>query len=51
MEDIEMGRKAVGRDVGAGLDHCEGQLSGNDDLNMKDGLNSASAAREPRAAF
>ncbi|GFS42888.1 DHHC-type zinc finger family protein [Actinidia rufa] len=36
VEDIEMGRKAVGGDVGAGLDHCEGQLSGNDDLNMKD---------------
>ncbi|KAH7847578.1 hypothetical protein Vadar_027753 [Vaccinium darrowii] len=34
--DIEMGRKAVWGDVGAGLDRCEGQLRGNDGLDIKD---------------
>lgn len=38
VEDIEMGRKAVWGDVGAVLDHQEGQLSDNDGLNNnKDG--------------
>ncbi|KAI3457800.1 hypothetical protein Pfo_014463 [Paulownia fortunei] len=37
VEDIEMGRKAVWGDVGAVLDHPEGQLSDNDGLNTKDG--------------
>ena len=32
-----MGRKAVWGDMGAALEHCEGQLSSNDGLNMKDG--------------
>ncbi|CAL5368627.1 unnamed protein product [Camellia sinensis] len=38
VDDIEMGRKAVWGDVGAGLDRCEVQLSSNDGLNIiKDG--------------
>ncbi|GMP30018.1 hypothetical protein CsSME_00004870 [Camellia sinensis var. sinensis] len=37
VEDIEIGRKAVWGDVGSGLDHCEGQLSSNDGLNIKNG--------------
>lgn len=38
VDDIEMGRKAVWGDAGAGLDRCEGQLSSNDGLNIvKDG--------------
>ncbi|KAG2709959.1 hypothetical protein I3843_04G003100 [Carya illinoinensis] len=35
--DIEMGRKTVWGDMGAGADHCEGQLNNNDRLNVKDG--------------
>ncbi|KAL1547400.1 putative protein S-acyltransferase 7 [Salvia divinorum] len=37
VDDIEMGRKAVWGDVGAVLDHPEGQLSDNDGLHAKDG--------------
>lgn len=37
VEDIEMGRKTVWGDMGAGVDHCEGQLNNNDRLNVKDG--------------
>ncbi|KAI3463135.1 hypothetical protein Pfo_019798 [Paulownia fortunei] len=37
VEDIEMGRKAVWGDVGAVLDHHEGQLSDSDGLNTKCG--------------
>ncbi|KAF5763950.1 putative protein S-acyltransferase [Helianthus annuus] len=36
VEDIEMGRKAVWGDGGAGLDHREGQLSDNEGLNIKE---------------
>lgn len=37
VEDIEMGRKAAAwGDVGAGPDHCEGQIYNNDSLNVKD---------------
>ncbi|CBI21313.3 unnamed protein product, partial [Vitis vinifera] len=37
VEDIEMGRKAAAwGDVGAGPDHCEGQIYNNDSLNIKD---------------
>lgn len=37
VEDIEMGRKAAAwGDVGAGADHCEGQIYNNDTLNIKD---------------
>lgn len=36
VEDIEMGRKTVWGDMGAGAD-CEGQLNNNDLLNIKDG--------------
>lgn len=37
VEDIEMGRKAVWGDLGTELDHCEGQLSSNDGLDLKSG--------------
>ncbi|XAR58311.1 Protein S-acyltransferase [Bertholletia excelsa] len=37
VDGIEMGRKAVWGDVGAELDHCEGQLSGSEGINVKDG--------------
>lgn len=36
-DDIEMGRKAVWGDVGAALDHHEGQYRDNDGLNTKSG--------------
>ncbi|KAJ7976269.1 S-acyltransferase [Quillaja saponaria] len=35
-EEIEMGRKTVWGDMGAGADHCEGPFN-NDRLNIKDG--------------
>ncbi|XP_041007385.1 probable protein S-acyltransferase 7 [Juglans microcarpa x Juglans regia] len=35
--DIEMGRKTVWGDMGAGAGHCEGQLDNNDRPNVKDG--------------
>ncbi|XP_041004211.1 probable protein S-acyltransferase 7 [Juglans microcarpa x Juglans regia] len=37
VEDIEMGRKTVWGDMGAGVDHCEGQLGNNERVNIKDG--------------
>ncbi|XP_015893980.2 probable protein S-acyltransferase 7 [Ziziphus jujuba] len=37
VEDIEMGRKTVWGDMGAGVDNFEGQLNNNDRLNIKDG--------------
>lgn len=37
VEDIEMGRKTVWGDMGAGGDHYEGQVNSNDRLNVKDG--------------
>lgn len=37
VEDIEMGRKTVWGDMGAGADNYEGQLNNNDRLNIKDG--------------
>ncbi|GAV88794.1 zf-DHHC domain-containing protein [Cephalotus follicularis] len=37
VDDIEMGRKAVWNEGGAGIDHCEVQLTNNDRLNIKDG--------------
>ncbi|KAF3435285.1 hypothetical protein FNV43_RR22372 [Rhamnella rubrinervis] len=37
VEDIEMGRKTVWGDMGAGADNFEGQLNNNDRLNIKDG--------------
>ncbi|KAM5582068.1 putative protein S-acyltransferase 7 [Rosa sericea] len=37
VDDIEMGRKTVWGDMGAGGDHFEGQLNSNDRQNVKDG--------------
>ncbi|PON95428.1 Zinc finger, DHHC-type, palmitoyltransferase [Trema orientale] len=37
VEDIEMGRKTVWGDMGAGADHFEGQLNNNDRVNVKEG--------------
>nr|GFA31077.1 probable protein S-acyltransferase 7 [Tanacetum cinerariifolium] len=36
VDEIEMGRKAVWGDGGAGLDHREGQMSDNEGLNIKE---------------
>ncbi|XP_024030902.1 probable protein S-acyltransferase 7 [Morus notabilis] len=36
VEDIEMGRKTVWGDLGAGADHFEGQLNNNDRVNVKE---------------
>ena len=36
VDDIEMGRKTVWSNMGAGTDHCEGQLT-SDRINVKEG--------------
>ena len=36
VDDIEMGRKTVWGDMGAGTDHCEGQFT-SDRVNVKEG--------------